>query len=292
MAADLASGFSAGIALCVVGHPFDTLKVLMQLQPATYPTVLTALRATVAKHGLGGLYRGVGSPLVGNGLYNAVQFAVFARLKALATDGGKNVTLGRIAAASAMTGLAVALVEGPQDLFKSQVQAQMAAGAAAPPAAGGAPARPRFTGTLDCARTIIRERGPLGIYQGLGATLARNFVGVGAYFYVYEALRLRMAAGAPVDSLSTLAIIGAGGCGGLAYWIACYPLDIVKSALQTDAIHPAERKYAGWGDAAKKLWAEGGAKRFTAGIAPCLMRSFPANAAAFVAYEQTKKLLV
>lgn len=131
----------------------------------------------------------------------------------------------------------------------------------------------------------------LGIFQGLGATLARNFVGVGAYFYVYEALRLRMAAGAPVESLSTLAIIGAGGCGGLAYWIACYPLDIVKSALQTDAIHPAERKYAGWGDAAKKLWAEGGAKRFTAGIAPCLMRSFPANAAAFVAYEQTKKLL-
>jgi solute carrier family 25 carnitine/acylcarnitine transporter 20/29 len=160
MAADLASGFSAGVALCVVGHPFDTLKVLMQLQPATYPTVLTALRATVAKHGLGGLYRGVGSPLVGNGLYNAVQFAVFARLKALATDGGKKVTLGRIAAASALTGLAVAFVEGPQDLFKSQVQAQMAAGASAPAAAGGAPARPRFTGTLDCARTIIRERGP------------------------------------------------------------------------------------------------------------------------------------
>ena len=44
-------------------------------------------------------------------------------------------------------------------------------------------------------------------------------------------------------------------------------------------------------DAATKLWAEGGAKRFTAGLAPCLLRSFPANAAAFLAYESTKSAL-
>ena len=46
-----------------------------------------------------------------------------------------------------------------------------------------------------------------------------------------------------------------------------------------------------WADAARKLWAEGGAKRFTAGIAPCLMRAAPAHAAAFVAYEWTKNAL-
>ena len=67
-----------------------------------------------------------------------------------------------------------------------------------------------------------------------------------------------------------------------------YPLDIIKSAIQTDSIHPAQRKYAGWSDAAVKLWREGGVKRYTAGLAPCLLRSFPANAAAFVAYEGAK----
>ena len=137
--------------------------------------------------------------------------------------------------------------------------------------------------------TDRRGKGPSGTLDWSAISLV--VFDLDGTLYDARSLRLRMAAGAPVESLSTLAIIGAGGCGGLAYWIACYPLDIVKSALQTDAIHPAERKYAGWGDAAKKLWAEGGAKRFTAGIAPCLMRSFPANAAAFVAYEQTKKLL-
>ena len=77
IATDLLSGFAGGVALCLVGHPFDTLKVLMQLQPASYPSLASAASQTVSKHGLGGLYRGVGSPLIGNGLYNAVQFAVF-----------------------------------------------------------------------------------------------------------------------------------------------------------------------------------------------------------------------
>ena len=217
MATDLAAGFAAGIALCVVGHPFDTTKVLMQLQPGTYPTMASALRGTLASHGPAGLYKGVGAPLVGNGLYNAVQFAVFARIKALATDGGKNVTLARIAAASAVTGLAVALVEGPQDLIKSQVQAQMVRPAAAGAGASALPLPPRYTGTLDCARTIVRERGLAGIFQGLTATLARNFVGVGAYFYVYEALRMRLASAQPGAPLSPVYIVFAGGCGGCVF---------------------------------------------------------------------------
>jgi hypothetical protein len=45
---------------------------------------------------------------------------------------------------------------------------------------------------------------------------------------------------------------------------------------------------AGAFDAASKLWAEGGIKRFSAGLAPCLARSFPANAAGFAIYEATK----
>jgi len=77
----------------------------------------------------------------------------------------------------------------------------------------------------------------------------------------------------------------------LGYWVLCYPLDIIKSAIQTDSIYPQRRKYHGVADTARKLWAEGGVKRYTAGLAPCLVRSFPANAAGFVAYEQVKKLM-
>ena len=118
---------------CHAGHPFDTLKVcahdaltlqnadhalhdvlqvLMQMQPDKYKSFGDAAKETIKKHGFGGLYKGVGSPLVGNGLYNAVQFAAFANIKKMLTDDGRNVTLNRIAASAAITGVFVACVEG------------------------------------------------------------------------------------------------------------------------------------------------------------------------------------
>jgi solute carrier family 25 (mitochondrial carnitine/acylcarnitine transporter), member 20/29 len=74
----------------------------------------------------------------------------------------------------------------------------------------------------------------------------------------------------------------------VAYWTLSYPLDIIKSAIQADAIDPKDRKYKGIVHTATTLWKEGGMKRYTAGLTPCLARSFPANAAGFAAYEMVK----
>jgi len=40
-----------------------------------------------------------------------------------------------------------------------------------------------------------------------------------------------------------------------------------------------------------KFFRNGGLRRFYVGIGPCLLRSFPANAACLYAYEATRKLL-
>jgi solute carrier family 25 carnitine/acylcarnitine transporter 20/29 len=239
-----------------------------------------AFAQTLKAHGAAGLYRGVASPLVGMGIFNAVQFAIFGAAKDYATDGGRTVTLNRIAAAAGFTGIFVAFVEGPQDLFKCQMQS----------AGGGGRA---YASTADCVRTIVRERGLAGTLQGIAPTVLRNVIGVTAYFYAYEAVRLALArrGARRVEDLSPLEVMFAGGCGGVGYWVLCYPVDIVKSAVQCDAIDPARRKYASARDAAAKLWAEGGARRFAAGLAPALARSFPANAVGFAAYEATKAAL-
>jgi solute carrier family 25 carnitine/acylcarnitine transporter 20/29 len=216
-----------------------------------------------------------------------VQFVVFARVKNLLTDNGNNFTLNRIAAAGAFTGAVVAGVEGPQDLIKSQMQAQMMS----PKDGSAAAATPRYTSTGHCAQTILREHGVRGLTQGLSATVARNTVGVSAYFYFYEAVRKLQAGDQPVSSLSSLQVLLAGGCGGMGYWILSYPLDIIKSAMQTDVLDAATRRYRSLAGTARLLWQEGGVKRYTAGLAPCLLRSFPANAAGFATYEAVKKAL-
>jgi len=233
---DLVAGTFAGFAICAVGHPFDTLKVLLQTQPDKYKGMMDAARQTVAQYGASGLYRGVASPLVGMGIFNAVQFAVFGAAKNFTTNNGRNTTLNNIAGAAALTGVVVAFVEGPQDLFKCQMQAS-----GNDPVTG----KPRYSSTSDCVRTIVRQRGLQGTLQGIGATVVRNLIGVTAYFYFYEMARMQLAGDRPVSSLGFLQVMFAGGCGGVGYWALCYPADIVKTALQCYAIDPAQRKYKG-----------------------------------------------
>ncbi len=64
----------AGIAICLSGHPLDTLKVKMQMEGGT-------LRGTVAKvlkeDGISGYYRGILYPLITVPLVNAVVFGAY-----------------------------------------------------------------------------------------------------------------------------------------------------------------------------------------------------------------------
>ena len=41
----------------------------------------------------------------------------------------------------------------------------------------------------------------------------------------------------------TVAVVTAGGLGGMLYWLVIFPVDVIKSAMQTDAIVKADRKY-------------------------------------------------
>jgi len=60
------SGTVAGIAVCLVGHPFDTLKVRLQTQPVNKPVysgLIDCFFKTLKWEGIGGLYKGVGKLL-------------------------------------------------------------------------------------------------------------------------------------------------------------------------------------------------------------------------------------
>ena len=81
----------------------------------------------------------------------------------------------------------------------------------------------------------------------------------------------------------------AGGLGGTAFWLACYPTDVVKSKLQTDSY--TAPKYRGMADCARKIVAAEGTKGLFRGFGPALLRSFPANAVCFATYEAVASLL-
>jgi hypothetical protein len=53
------------------------------------------------------------------------------------------------------------------------------------------------------------------------------------------------------SDLPAWVVVSAAGFGGLLYWCAIFPVDQVKSAMQTDAIDPAQRRYPTMTAAAK-----------------------------------------
>ena len=63
---DYIAGVAGGVAVVVVGHPFDTTKTRLQTSPRGYYTgTLDCVRKTLSAEGPRGFYAGMLSPLVG-----------------------------------------------------------------------------------------------------------------------------------------------------------------------------------------------------------------------------------
>ena len=246
------------------------------------------MRKTLASEGVAGLYKGVASPLAGQMVFRATLFGAFGAAKRwLSGDGARPLTDADYFKAGAMTGFVAAFAEGPIDFYKSQIQVQAVRARADPSYV------PPYTTVSACVRATLAASGVRGPFQGLGVTLARNTPANAIYLGSFEAIKDRAAARAGVakTDLPALTVVGAAGVGGLLYWLAIFPVDVIKSAIQSDSILPGERRFKGPLHAASALWAEGGVARFYRGFAPCLLRAVPANGVMLLTVDKVTGML-
>ena len=87
----------------------------------------------------------------------------------------------------------------------------------------------------------------------------------------------------------SLASIGAGAFAGTCFWLSCYPIDVIKGRMQAAPLDPP--LYKGMVHCARTLHAKEGLPAFFRGFTPCLVRSLPANAAAFFAFDLAMQYL-
>lgn len=286
LSVDLTAGTMAGIAQLTVGHPFDTIKVKLQNMPAPapgaaplYTSALDATRKTIAADGPIGLYAGITAPLAFVAVFNAILFAANSTMRSL-VGRGRHVdalSLRELAVCGAGAGFGVSWVACPTELVKCRLQSQSSTGTA-------------YTGPVDCARKVIAARGVTGIYKGMGATLAREMPANGIYFGAYESMKRRLAGpGKSTEGLGSGSLMMAGGVAGVGFWGTVYPIDVIKTRLQTDS--DTRPRYRGMADCARKIVAAEGAGALYRGVGPCLARAFPANAVTFLVFEWVKEAL-
>ncbi|KAJ1946375.1 mitochondrial ornithine carrier protein, partial [Linderina macrospora] len=139
--------------------------------------------------------------------------------------------------------------------------------------------------------------GIAGIYKGITPTVARETVGVGCWFGAYEVVVRQLMRSQNKTSKADLgpgSIILAGGCAGVAYNISSYPIDVVKSFIQTADVRAkaGAQERPGIASTIRTVYGRGGIRAFYRGLGITLTRAFPANAAMFMTYEYLSRLSI
>lgn len=280
---DLFGGTMGGIAQVLVGQPFDTVKVRLQSAPeGTYNGAGDVIKKLIANEGIGGFYKGTLTPLVGVGACVSVQFSVNEYMKRYYDNktGGKPLSLVQFFNCGAVAGFANGFLASPIEHIRIRLQTQTGATKA-------------FNGPIDCFKKIQQSAGLFkGVYKGLAPTLVRESIGLGIYFATYEALIARELKNKIYPTRADIPgwkLCMFGGLSGYTLWIAIYPVDVIKSKLQTDSL--SNPKYRGSIDVAKDIFKRSGIKGFYKGFVPTILRAAPANGATFAVFELTMRLL-
>ncbi|KAF3035395.1 carnitine transporter [Didymella keratinophila] len=284
----LVAGGVGGVFAVVVGHPFDLVKVRMQTaEKGVYNGAMDVLRKGIARDGLvRGLYAGVSAPLVGVTPMFAVSFWGYDLGKQLVTSLSKvengQFSVAQVSAAGFFSAIPQTLITAPFErvkvLLQIQGQKSLAPGE-----------KPKYNGGVDVVRQLYKEGGIRSVYRGSAMTLARDGPGSAFYFATYETVKRNLTPKDPVTGrpgeLSMPAVMAAGGAAGIAMWIPVFPIDTIKSRLQSAEGRPTIS------GTIKGIYANGGYKAFFPGIGPAMARAVPANAATFAGVELAQKAM-
>lgn len=273
MSTDFWAGYASGAVGIIVGNPLDVVKVRQQAQHTD--------RAVYSFHNARSLLAGATAPILGYGALNALLFMSYNRTEAALNKSFKTYkSLGVTWAAGAVGGLAIWGVSTPTELVKCRVQM-------APPVAQS---------SLSVAKNIWLRQGYKGFYVGGLVTALRDSIGYGFYFWSYElAIRswpLPVGCRTPSFEEDAPRVMLCGGLAGIVTWASVFPLDVIKTKLQTETSpnheptggNATEKRRGAWA-IARKTFRDGGMRPFFRGLTVCSVRAFIVNAAQWAVYE-------
>lgn len=295
MSSDFWASYISGALGILIGNRLDVLKVQAQagqnhlggLPITTYEQTGTASQRLKRWTQL---FRGAAAPILGYGALNSILFITFNRSLKWMEPGIFDYTklagvpLGKIWIAGALGGLATWVISTPSELVKCRAQLVV-------------DGQGSSYGVL---KDIWKRYGIRGLYAGGAVTAVRDSVGYGWYFWSYELSKRLLLSRThdPFVEPKSWEVLVAGGIAGVVTWVSIYPLDVVKTRLQTSSVTEEGRPLIDGRsqtskssmDVAKTLWRETGFKGFYRGVGICSLRAFVVNAVQWWSYERLMAL--
>ncbi|QRV72241.1 mitochondrial carrier protein [Ceratobasidium sp. AG-Ba] len=291
------AGLTAGTVAVLCVQPLDLLRIQFQIATSSpvsrnpLVTIWSSLNKIKAEHGVRGLYRGVGTNVVGNAASWGMYFWLYAAIKRHvfdAPDPRAPAAPMTNLIASAEASVITALATNPIWVVKVRMFTTR-------PGQPGA-----YRGLWDGLSSIYRIEGWGGLYRG--TSLALLSVSNGAIqFVAYEELKRvcfeqKRKRAALVDtkyipgddrlSNTTYTIISA--AAKLIAMTSTYPLQVVRSRMQNNA---TTHLYPNIPACITRTWREEGMRGFYRGLATNFVRVLPNTCVTFVVYENIAWLL-
>ncbi|EAS27646.3 mitochondrial 2-oxodicarboxylate carrier protein [Coccidioides immitis RS] len=222
-----AAGAVAGVSEILVMYPLDVVKTRVQLQQGTgagaeaYSGMVDCLQKIVKNEGFSRLYRGITAPILMEAPKRATKFAANdswgAFYRSLFGMEKNNQPLAILTGATA--GATESFVVVPFELVKIRLQDRNSAG--------------KYNGMIDVVQKIVKQEGPLALYNGLESTLWRHILWNAGYFGSIFQIRAQLPKAEPGNKSQQMRNdIIAGTVGGTIGTILNTPMDVVKSRIQ------------------------------------------------------------
>ncbi|KAG2033454.1 mitochondrial carrier domain-containing protein [Suillus americanus] len=240
----LAAGGLAGTAVDLLFFPIDTVKTRLQ-----------SAQGFVKAGGFRGIYKGVGSVVVGSAPGAAAFFSTYEAMKHSIPLHDQLAPVNHMLSAS-VAEVAACLIRVPTEVIKTRTQTSMYGASAS---------------SFKAATLVLQHDGIRGFYRGFLTTIMREIPFTSLQFPLYEFLKHRLSI---YLDRKPLYAHEAAVCGSIAGGTAAAlttPLDVLKTRVMLDLRDPSKQQVPSVPMRLRQIYVQEGAKALFAGVVPRTM---------------------
>ncbi|KAJ6636858.1 Mitochondrial glutamate carrier 1, partial [Pseudolycoriella hygida] len=243
---------------------FEDRTMTTTTPPKTKEFAFDCFKKTYRAEGYFGMYRGSAVNILLITPEKAIKLAANDLFRHHLTTKSGELPVTRQMAAGGLAGLCQIVITTPMELLKIQMQD---AGRVAAQAKLAGKTVPKTSAT-QLALTLFREKGILGLYKGIGATMCRDVSFSIVYFPLFATLNQFGPRKNDGSSEAAFFVSFASGCAAGSFAaLAVNPMDVVKTRLQAITSVEGQATYNGiWDCVYKTLRHEGPAAFFKGGL--------------------------
>ncbi|KAJ5042879.1 uncharacterized protein L3040_004271 [Drepanopeziza brunnea f. sp. 'multigermtubi'] len=294
MATTLGAFVAGGIAACgavTATHPFETVKIRMQLQgelqekslqPRMYKGPLHGVSVIVRNEGVRGIYRGIGTAYIYQMILNGCRLGFYEPIRhtitsAICSD-STTQSLGINIFSGASSGILGAAAGSPFFLVKTRLQSF------SPFAPVGT--QHNYKNAVDGMMQIYKGEGVNGLYRGVGAAMVRTGFGSSVQLPTYFFAKRRLQKHLGMEDGPALHLASSSASG---FVVCCvmHPPDTIMSRMYNQN----GNLYQGVLDCLAKTVKTEGLLAIYKGFLPHLARILPHTILTLSLAEQTNKLM-